>query len=799
MKQINFSHEGGFPLEQETLQKLQTAYRSELYGALKAHLSIETPTEIENAINYTIAPATVKKQGWAIVHQETKVLIDSKITTKIEGILYPIKEDPENIKDKTDSYLKTTRTGTNLIYGTGVSQTAYFDYEAEYITQSAYNNADKTVENNDALTVHYYKLESFKKVKDIKAIEAILAELDERIKTNAGLIAQNTKDISANTLAINKNITDISSNTLAISKNITDINSNTLAIAKNINDISSNTNKINTINDSYLPINGSRAMIGPLTLEGKLFLHQADQVDSKTSTASLLALDNQNKVTRTTTSMSELIRRLEDLEARPAATGIPIGMIAVWGKSVPFPEGWEEYVPLSGRMPVGFNSADFEFSTLGYPGGDKNKRLSIKEMPSHRHEVGLFSGTGSKASEDWIAEPYEDDPANRRAGNFSAPEGGGEQFSILNPYRVVYFIQYTGLPSDRTKPTPPLDLKITKATSSSISLSWKEASDNKAVTNYLVSVNGASAISLGHVLSYDVPGLLPSTAYNFSIIAQDAAGNNSDSITITTVTPPIIPIPKSLTCSFGDNKVTINWDPVSSTVPISYLLLRRIEQFPGRIAEIHVPNSTTATDHYSTSGSEMHTHVYKVKAVGENGNESAYSDEVYVNVYPYDPSCFDVESLVTMASGQSKKLKNIVIGDKLQGFSFPNEIDESAGNYFLWNGKLNEAVKAEVTVVNKTTSVQPNFYEIKTADTIIKVTGEHPLLVTEDGENLKWISAKNVQQTMLLIDKLGKTKPIESISFKEEPLEVALLDVEDVDNYVISGIVAHNTKVSPVQ
>ena len=37
----------------------------------------------------------------------------------------------------------------------------------------------------------------------------------------------------------------------------------------------------------------------------------------------------------------------------------------------------------------------------------------------------------------------------------------------------------------------------------------------------------------------------------------------------------------------------------------------------------------------------------------------------------------------------------------LQGFSFPNEIDEAAGDFMLWNGKLNEAVKTEVTVVNK--------------------------------------------------------------------------------------------------
>lgn len=46
MKQVNFSHSGGFPLEQETLERLQTAYRSELYEALKDILVLKHKTII---------------------------------------------------------------------------------------------------------------------------------------------------------------------------------------------------------------------------------------------------------------------------------------------------------------------------------------------------------------------------------------------------------------------------------------------------------------------------------------------------------------------------------------------------------------------------------------------------------------------------------------------------------------------------------------------------------------------------------------------------------------------------------
>jgi|GEM_PF-5692950 len=141
MKQVNFSHPGGFPLEQETLEKLQTAYRSELYEAIKSHLSI-----IPNK-NYIITHAQDGKQGWAVIHQDS------------EGILYPIKAGPPT------SFLKTTKTVTDLIYGDGASQTAYSDYAAEYAA------AMGTSTTNGNETVKYYDLKDFETVKSIKSIE----------------------------------------------------------------------------------------------------------------------------------------------------------------------------------------------------------------------------------------------------------------------------------------------------------------------------------------------------------------------------------------------------------------------------------------------------------------------------------------------------------------------------------------------------------------------------------------------------------------------------------------------------
>lgn len=499
MKQVNFNNPGGFPLEQETLERLQIAYRSELYEALKRHLSIETDK------NYIIAHATDKMRGWAVIHEPKNTG---------EGVLYPIKIGAST------NYLKTIKTTTNLIYGDGNSQNAYTDYDAEYVS------AKGTPITNEKEIINYYDLNTFKTVKSREAIEEILQSMNNNILD----VEQDLKSY----LPINGSRAmegDLNLGNYRLSRLDTKENYDATVRAADFN-FGSLSRRGLKHPDNYLGralVDSSTQTETSLTLNydadwentrigGKVYLNNL-----KTNiNGSLLVLDGSNQVIKSNTLIDDLIKRITDLEAKES-TAVPKGMIAMWGKPAPFPEGWEEYVPLRGRMPVGLNTNDLTFNNLLNFGGNKNQTLEISQIPSHTHKftadiyqtgTGLRFGSNSGYQTGLASEDTES-------------TGGGLPFSILNPYRVVYFIQYTGRPVDTIAPTAPTNLFDTRKGATFVDLAWTKSIDDRGVTNYLVYKDENLYATIEDINFFTVNGLSRSSSYNFYVIAQDAAGNLS--------------------------------------------------------------------------------------------------------------------------------------------------------------------------------------------------------------------------------------------------------------------------------
>src|SRR5690606_13059301 len=73
----------------------------------------------------------------------------------------------------------------------------------------------------------------------------------------------------------------------------------------------------------------------------------------------------------------------------------------------------------------------------------------------------------------------------------------------------------------------PINLVVTNEGSTSISLAWTASTDNVAVTSYDVYVDGIFEMTVT-TNSATVINLTPETTYSFTVIAKDAATNESD-------------------------------------------------------------------------------------------------------------------------------------------------------------------------------------------------------------------------------------------------------------------------------
>ncbi|MBI4733602.1 MAG: S-layer homology domain-containing protein, partial [Rubrobacteridae bacterium] len=102
------------------------------------------------------------------------------------------------------------------------------------------------------------------------------------------------------------------------------------------------------------------------------------------------------------------------------------------------------------------------------------------------------------------------------ADNLDADDNNGSSDVFLSKFNT---------PPDTSTPTWPGGAAITSSNlgSTSLELTWTEALDNVAVTNYKIYKNGSLYTTVGAVTTCNVTALSPSTTYTFKVEAGDAA------------------------------------------------------------------------------------------------------------------------------------------------------------------------------------------------------------------------------------------------------------------------------------
>jgi|GEM_PF-4950910 len=142
------------------------------------------------------------------------------------------------------------------------------------------------------------------------------------------------------------------------------------------------------------------------------------------------------------------------------------------------------------------------------------------------------------------------------------------------------------VPPDTTAPTAPTALMMTTKTSDSIGITWTAATDNVGVVGYRVYVNSESTpvnATLITGTTYIISGLSPSSVYQITVKAFDAAGNSStfsNSISVTTDSVVTVDLtaptrPTGLTATgITSSGFTLNWaastDDTLSASQINY-------------------------------------------------------------------------------------------------------------------------------------------------------------------------------------------------------------------------------------
>ncbi len=187
---------------------------------------------------------------------------------------------------------------------------------------------------------------------------------------------------------------------------------------------------------------------------------------------------------------------------------------------------------------------------------------------------------------------------------------------------------FTATEIDTTPPSTPQNLVGTIGANGDVTLTWTPATDNVAVTGYIVLRNNVEIARVSgptHIVPTPAPG-----DHWYQVRAIDAAGNEgsktpSTKVTIVgaDVTKPSTP--QNLVGTIGANgDVTLTWTPATDNVAVTgYIVLRNNVEIARVSGPTHIVPTPAPGDHW-----------YQVRAIDAAGNEGSKTPSTKVTIAP---------------------------------------------------------------------------------------------------------------------------------------------------------------------
>ena len=163
-----------------------------------------------------------------------------------------------------------------------------------------------------------------------------------------------------------------------------------------------------------------------------------------------------------------------------------------------------------GRVSVGLDSSQTEFSTIGKKGGEKTHQLKVEELPSHAHTVKGTVGSGGYA--EGVSFGNSANPGYTSWVSMSAV-GGNQPHNNLQPYEVdVWIIKVSNLVSSlNTENANVIDNLTSTSTTDALSANMGKELNEKLTDILKPKLLGAGAYTTSGTLNDDI------TNYNYII------------------------------------------------------------------------------------------------------------------------------------------------------------------------------------------------------------------------------------------------------------------------------------------
>ncbi|MFH1631642.1 MAG: fibronectin type III domain-containing protein [bacterium] len=208
-----------------------------------------------------------------------------------------------------------------------------------------------------------------------------------------------------------------------------------------------------------------------------------------------------------------------------------------------------------------------------------------------------------------------------------------DQAGNINTIDSIISFSIESIPVDSIPPTIPSGLIAGSIGTDSVDLSWTASTDNESSVTYKVFQDGLHAYTTTDT-SITITGLSDNTTYQFSVSAFDESGNESlrsDPLSVTTevivppdTTPPTTP--SNLQASnIESSSLNLTWDASSDASGVSHYIV----YLNG------IPTAQATFQSYTITGLIPETeYTIRIRAVDNNGNESALSDPLVISTLP---------------------------------------------------------------------------------------------------------------------------------------------------------------------